>query len=431
MALLDALPAHIPPGPLATLRRQALARVRAAGVPTVREEAWKYTDLRALDNDEFVAEAPGAIAAVPGPALLDACAHRLVFVDGILDPARSRLEGLPVGVQCRSFAALSDAELAGLADVLGGYAGDDAQIFAAVNAACARDGAVIDLAPGAILAEPLLVAFLHSCRAQRLFSAPLVIVRAGTGSEAAILELHHGEAGARNLSTALTHIAAAPGSALEHWRVQQEAAAAIHLANVDIRVARDARVASCSLAFGAQLARADIVATLAEPGAAVVLNGLFNATHGQHVDHQTRIDHVAPHTSSEELYKGLAGGNGRGVFRGQVIVRPDAQHITARQASHNLLLSPEAEIDTKPELEIYADDVSCAHGATVGQLDDSALFYLTSRGIPAAEAHALLVYGFTQEVAARIRFAPLRAWLAEQLAGRADIPLPDGEEVAE
>ena len=162
----------------------------------------------------------------------------------------------------------------------------------------------------------------------------------------------------------------------------------------------------------------------------MVLNGLFQAGAGQHMDHQTRIDHAAPHTTSHELYKGLAGGDGRGVFRGQVLVRKHAQKIAARQASHNLLLSPLAEIDTKPELEIYADDVTCAHGATVGQLDDAALFYLRSRGIAEAEARALLVFAFTQEVVEQVAFEPLRNWLAETLAGSADVPLPERVEVA-
>jgi Fe-S cluster assembly protein SufD len=168
----------------------------------------------------------------------------------------------------------------------------------------------------------------------------------------------------------------------------------------------------------------DVYATLAAGGASVALNGLFLAGAGQHIDHQTFIDHQAPHTTSEELYKGIAADDGRGVFRGKVLVRQGAQKIAAQQASHNLLLSQSAEIDTKPELEIYADDVSCAHGATVGQIDEAAMFYLQSRGIAAADAKALLVFGFAQQVVEQVEFAPLRAWLTRLLAGRADVPLP-------
>ena len=430
MVALETLAGEIAPGPLAELRGRALARVRAAGVPTVRDEAWKYTDLRLLQDVSFATSGPASSAPQAEPALLSTCAHRLVFVDGRLERSLCRDAGLPAGVQLRSFAELQAAEPEALAALLARYATDEAQVFSALNAACARDGAVIDVAPGVVLDAPLLVAFLHTADAARLFSAPLVIVRAAANSSVSVLELHHGEAGAQNLAAPLTHLAAAKGSRIEHWRVQHEAGDAIHLGHLEAVVDADARVATHAFAFGARLARLEMVAALEAPGASVVMNGLFNAGAGQHLDHQTRIDHRAPHTTSEELFKGLAGADGRGVFRGQVIVRPNAQKISARQASHNLLLSADAEIDTKPELEIYADDVSCAHGATVGQLDDGALFYLRSRGVPEAEARALLVFGFTQEVVEQVAFAPLRGWLAEQLAGRADVPLPSVEDLA-
>ena len=428
MLALDSLVGEIAPGPLADLQARALARVRAAGLPTVRDEAWKYTDLRFLQDVSFSTCPPAAAEAPGAHPLLEACAYRLVFVDGRLDETLSRTADLPSGVRLRSFREVQAAEGDALATLLAPYASDDAHVFAALNAACARDGAVIDVAPGVALEAPLLVAFLHTANAARLFSTPLLIVRTAGGARLSVLELHHGEAGAQNLAAPLTHLAAGDGSRIEHWRVQHEALDAIHLAHVEVTVGADASVATQAFAFGARLARVEMAATLSAPGAAVVMNGLFNALTGQHIDHQTRIDHQAPHTTSEELFKGLAGGNGRGVFRGQVIVRPDAQKISARQASHNLLLSADAEIDTKPELEIYADDVSCAHGATVGQLDEAALFYLRSRGVPEAEARALLIYGFTQEVVEQVGFDPLRRWLAGQLAGKADVPLPSMED---
>ena len=428
MLALESLVGDIAPGPLSALQGRALARVRAAGVPTVREEAWKYTDLRLVREGAFSTVAPVARGLSEVHPLLGSCASRLVFVDGRLEEGLSRVGTLPDGVRLRSFREVQASEPAALAAVLARYATEDAQVFAALNAASARDGAVIDLAAGATPTEPLLVAFLHTAAAGRLFSAPLLIVRAARDSRVQVLELHHGETGALNLSAPLTHLAADPGSQIEHWRVQHEAAGAIHLAHVEAAVSADARIATHGFAFGAQLARVEIAAALEAPGAAVVMNGLFNAGAGQHLDHQTRIDHRAAHTTSEELFKGLAGGDGRGVFRGQVIVRQDAQKISARQASHNLLLSADAEIDTKPELEIYADDVSCAHGATVGQLDDAALFYLRSRGVPEAEARALLVFGFTQEVVEQVAFEPLRGWLAGQLAGNAEVPLPNRED---
>ena len=429
MLALETLVGEIAPGPLSALQARALARVRAAGVPSVREEAWKYTDLRLVREGEFSTAVPSTAGITKVHPLLESCGHRLVFVDGKLDENLSRSADLPAGVRLRSFRELQAGEAGALATLLDRYAAEDAQVFAALNAANARDGAVLDIGQGVAMEQPVLVAFLHTAAAARQFSTPLLIVRAARNAQAQVLELHHGEVGALNLAAPLTHLAAEAGSQIEHWRLQHEAAAALHLAHVEAVVGADARVATYAFAFGARLARVEIGASLEAPGASVLMNGLFNAGSGQHLDHQTRIDHRAPHTTSEELFKGLAGGDGRGVFRGQVIVRPDAQKISARQASHNLLLSADAEIDTKPELEIYADDVSCAHGATVGQLDDAALFYLRSRGVPEAEARALLVFGFTQEVVEQVSFRPLRGWLAEQLAGSAEVPLPNLEEV--
>ena len=413
--------------PYAELRQAALRRVGARGLPTPREEAWKYTDLKPYDAAADAARSQ----AQPSPlALLETGGPQLVFVDGVLDAARSSLSALPAGVRVRTLTQVLREEPDAIAQAMTRYTAEDAQIFAALNAACARDGAVVELAAGATLAQPLVVAFLNTAAATRLFTLPLVVVKAGAQSVVSLLELHYGAAGATNHSNALCDIEADTGSRVEHYRLQAEASGAVHIGNLRLGIGRDARVASHSLAFGGRLARLDINAELSAPGGEVVLNGLFQAGAGQHIDHQTRIDHAAPHTTSHELYKGLAGGDGRGVFRGQVLVRKHAQKIAARQASHNLLLSPLAEIDTKPELEIYADDVTCAHGATVGQLDDTALFYLRSRGIAEAEARALLVFAFTQEVVEQVAFEPLRNWLAETLAGSADVPLPERVEVA-
>lgn len=430
MDWLDTLSREFAPDladPFADLRRRALRRASARGLPTTREEAWKYTDLKPLG---IRGDSPSSTAQASPLRLLDAGTCQLVMVDGVIDPARSRLDALPAGARIRPLSQVLAEDPEAVRATMERYTADDAQIFAALNAACARDGAVVELAAGTSLDRPLVVAFLNTARATRLFTLPLLVVKAGARSTLTLLELHYGEAGATNLSNALCDVEADAGSQLTHYRLQAEASGAVHIANLRIALGRDARVASHSFAFGGRLARLDINATLAAPGAEVVLNGLFQAGAGQHIDHQTRIDHAAAHTTSHELYKGLASGDGRGVFRGQVLVRKDAQKIAARQASHNLLLSPTAEIDTKPELEIYADDVTCAHGATVGQLDDAALFYLRSRGIPEAEARALLVFGFTQEVVEQVAFEPLRGWLAETLAGSAEVPLPEMVESA-
>jgi len=423
MALFDSLAREFrvePDAPHARLRERAFANARRRGLPTPRDEDWKYTDLAGL---AVVAAAPAPTTTRVALPLLADDGPRLVFVDGRYNAALSALpeEG---GITVRTLAATLAEDPAALAPLFERGAAEDAAVFDALNAAFAEDGALIDVAADVAVRRPLVVMFVHDGAGARGHVAPLLRVRAGARSRFELVEVHYGRGAATNLTNAVTDIDAAAGSHVTHYRLTAEAAQASHIGSVRLHAARDAALSSYSFAFGGRLTRIAVHAALAEPGARVALNGLFVAGSGQHVDHQTFIDHQAAHTVSEELYKGLADGDGRGVFRGKVLVQPGAQKISAQQASHNLLLSPTAEIDTKPELEIYADDVACAHGATVGQIDEAAVFYLQSRGIAAAEARALLSFGFAQAVVEQVEYAPLRAWLTAALAGRADVPLP-------
>lgn len=421
MALLDSLAREfrVEAGAyFAPLRERAFANARRRGLPTTCDEDWKYTDLAGLD------------LGVPAPAtarttlpLPDDEGPRLVFVNGRYNAALSSPLDV-AGVTVRTLAGVLAEDPAALAALFERGAAADAPVFDALHTAFAEDGALIDVVADTAVALPLVVLFVHDGAEARAHVAPLVKLRVGARSRLELVEVHYGRDTAANLTNALTEIDAASGSEITHYRLTAEAPEASHIGSVRLRAARDASLTSYSFAFGGRLTRIAVHAALAEPGAHVRLNGLFVAGAGQHVDHQTFIDHQAAHTVSEELYKGLADGDGRGVFRGKVLVQPGAQKISAQQASHNLLLSPTAEIDTKPELEIYADDVACAHGATVGQIDDAAVFYLQSRGIPAAEARALLSFGFAQAIVEQVDFAPLRAWLTAALAGQADVPLP-------
>lgn len=425
MALLEALARDFraDTDALAPLRAKALASARRRGLPTLRDEDWKYTDLAKLSLAPAAAAQDAGLAPADVPFAND-CGWRIVFVDGTYSPALSSAGTPPAGLRLRALSTVLRDEPALLSGVFERCAHDDAPVFDALNAALTRDGALLELAADTSVPTPVLVAFVNSGAPAQAHSAPQLLVRVGERSRLELLELHHGRNGAHNLTNALTDIDAGAGSRVVHYRVNDEAPDASHIGGVRVSGGRDSHVASYSFAFGGRLTRMDVYAALAADGASVALNGLFVAGAGQHIDHQTFIDHQAPHTTSEELYKGIAADDGRGVFRGKVLVRKGAQKIAAQQASHNLLLSQSAEIDTKPELEIYADDVSCAHGATVGQIDDAAMFYLQSRGIAAADAKALLVFGFAQQVVEQVEFAPLRAWLTRLLAGRADVPLP-------
>jgi Fe-S cluster assembly protein SufD len=280
-----------------------------------------------------------------------------------------------------------------------------------LNLAFFEDGVVINVADGVTLDEPVYVVHQWTGSAAQRMSHPRIVIRAGRNSRVAVIEQYVGPADAEHFTNAVTQVEVANGGDVRHFRVQQESPRSFHIGHINVRLAQDGRYSSHDVALGASLARVGIAALLEGPGAHVALRGLFVPMGSQHLDSHTRIDHVAPHTTSEEDYRGIASGRGRGVFNGKVIVRPGAQKIDARQSSRNLLLAPTAEIDTKPELEIYANDVKCSHGATTGQLDATALFYLRSRGLSEIEARTLLIRAFAESILSTVDIAPLRTAL--------------------
>ena len=431
---------------LARLRETAIDRFADEGWPTMRKENWRHTSLAFMGQqalsvrspvkpEEVLAElraryrkavrgqarshsiterqAPShgagdlvgagspANAAAPAPQDLD---HWLVFVDGQFAPALSAIGGLPGGVRIGS---LADA-LARTPDAVEAAFGDasDGETPQALNAALATDGAWIRLGRGVVLEHAIHLVFIGAAATDRHLRNLIV---AEAGAQATIVEHYPAGAAGTTLTTAVTRILAAQDSHLVHLKLQEEAPEAIHLATIEATQARGAVFASHSLSFGARLARNDIRTRLSGEGAEALLNGLYHADGRRHVDHHTRIDHARPQGTSREFYRGLLDGSARGVFTGRILVAQDAQRTDAMQRCDNLLLSRMAEADARPELEIYADDVKCAHGATVGQMDEDALFYLRSRGVDAAHARQLLTYAFAAEVLERIAHTPLRA----------------------
>ena len=417
---------------LARLRETAIDRFADEGWPTMRRENWRHTSLafmaqqalavrEAAATEAIVADLRARYRTVQGPENEVACAadgHWLVFVDGRLAPALSSIGSLPSGVRIGSLAdALAQTPEA--VEAAFGRA-EEGEAPEALNAALAADGAWIRLARGSLVDEPIHLVFIAARTADQHLRN---LVVAEAGAQATIVEHYPAGAAGSTLTTAVTRIHAAQDSHLVHLKLQQEAPEAIHLAALSAEQARGAVFASHSLSFGARLARNDIRTRLAGEGAEALLNGLYHADGRRHVDHHTRIDHARPQGTSRELYRGLLDGSARGVFTGRILVAQDAQRTDAMQRCDNLLLSRLAEADARPELEIYADDVKCAHGATVGQLDEDALFYLRSRGIDSAHARQLLTYAFAAEVLERIAHAPLRALgraaLLERLPGGA------------
>jgi len=409
---------------LARLRRDAVDRFVAAGLPTTRDEEWKYTNVGALARRPYTVTRTDA--SMPDVAIdaftfgLDA--HRIVFVDGRFSPTLSRIGPLPEGCVVASFAdAVSrDPELEAVL-----AANAQHTIFSALNTAFMTDGLYVRLRRDVALDRPVHALFVTT-RDDVVAQARNVVI-AEPGAQALVIE-HHVAAGAtRYFTNAVTQLIAQPKSAITHVKLQQEGVSAYHVAGVHATQAAASRFASHSIALGAALSRADITTGFQAEGCEAELTGLYLAGGRQHVDHHTRIDHAKPHGTSREYYKGVLDDGARGVFNGKVIVHPGAQKTDAHLANHNLLLSKSAEVDTKPELRIDADDVKCAHGATVGQLDETALFYLRSRAIDAGTARALLTYAFAHDVIERIRVAPLRGALEQVLFAR----LPEGDRLRE
>ena len=403
---------------LAQARETAIARFEALGFPGPRDEDWKYTRVAALQRQPF-RPAPQAGAEITAGTVERHAGRtppgccRLVFVDGHLSPAHSVFGDAGDSVVAMGLREALERPPASLESHLGRYANRGDFAFAALNTAFVDDGAFIHLDRGASLRHPIHLVFVSSGRAADIVAHPRVLIVAETGSRARVVEHYIGAGnGVRCFNNAVCEVVLKAGACVEHYKVQVEGDQAFHVASLEVHQAHESRFTSHLTSLGGRLMRQDINVRLDSPQTRCDLLGLFLATGRQHMDFHTRVDHLEPHGTSNEVYKGVLDGRARGVFNGRVIVHPGAQKSDARQASANLLLSPHAEIDTKPQLEIHADDVKCAHGATVGQLDESMLFYLRSRGIDEAHARGLLTFGF---LGAMLEAVPL-PWLRESLS---------------
>ena len=407
---------------LTSLRHAAAARVRGQGLPTIAQEEWKYTSLAALDSASLRAAQSddGAAVSVQQFAALDlstASPLRVVLVNGRLRADLSTLKTLPRGLRVESIAALANSDPERLAGLVTADAGSGSTMHA-LNTALLGDGVLIETDAQVRIRETLHLIIINS--EGGLLLNPRVLLRVARDSELRLVEEYVSVGPAAGLTNSVCEIVLASGATLFHHRLQTEALTSNHVGRVAVMVGEHANYVSDSLAFGGQLTRIDIDVALAGRGARCRLHGLFVADGAQHIDHHTRVDHLVGDTHSVELYRGILDGRSRGVFNGKVIVARDAQQISAQQTSNNLLLSRQAEIDTKPELEIYADDVSCTHGATVGELDGSALFYLRSRGIAEKAARALLTYAFAQKIVDDIPLPGVRRWLENRFLGHTD-----------
>jgi Fe-S cluster assembly protein SufD len=331
------------------------------------------------------------------------------------------------GVRIESLASAIKTDPGRLLPHLANYARYDDNAFTALSTAFMQDGALVSIPDGTVLKDPIHLLFVSTEAGVSAVSHPRNLFLLGRNSQASIVESHRSLASGVCFTNAVTEVLLGENAVLDHHHLQDERPGSYHIGATHVRQERNSNYTSHSVSLGGALVRNEIVAVLDGEGAECTLNGLYLATGKQHVDNHTVIDHAKPRCNSHELYKGILDGTARGVFNGKIVVRKDAQKTDAKQTNKNLVLSDGASIDTKPQLEIFANDVKCTHGATVGQLDDEAIFYMRSRGIGEGKARDILIDGFAGDVVDRIRIAPLRDALHDIIHRRLETERGAGE----
>ena len=393
---------------LAPTREAAFRRFVDAGFPTMRQEEWRHTNIQPIANTVFGLPASFEIDARTAEPFLFAqdLPHRVVLVNGRWSQALSSLAALPAGVTVRGFRETVETSTPRTAPdwLLKASAG---MPFVDLNTAFVDDGVVIEIAPKAIVPDPIHILCLNTSASAPTLVSPRVQIRAGEQAQALVVESYASLGGA-TFTNALTVVNVMAGAMVDHVKLQRESPTAFHLAAMFARVDRAGVFRSHAVTLGGRIARNDISATLAGDGAECTLDGLYVADGDALVDTHTTIDHAMPNCPSHELYKGILSGQARAVFNGKIIVRQDAQKTNAKQTNKALLLSDHAQVNTKPQLEIFADDVKCTHGAAIGQLDEDAMFYMQARGIPFADARNLLIHAFAGEVLDGVKEAVVR-----------------------
>ena len=407
---------------LRDLRARGAAYFAKTGFPTTRDEDWKYTSAAPIaELDVRAMQEPGGEVTREQLAPYTFGENgwtTLVFVNGRHDADLSSGVELSAGVRVLPL----DVAREEMADVVEGTLGSictvEQSAFVALNAALHRDGAVIHLAPGAVASAPIHLLFVSDALSAKGASHPRVLIVAEPNSKATVIESYVALGQATYLTNSVTEISIGDGATVAHYKIQRESPRSYHVATIDARQGRDSHFVSFSFAIGAALSRTNVWTVLGGEGCGATLNGLYMADGDQHVDHQTRIEHQKENTYSREVYRGILDDTAHGVFNGKVYVHPEAQKTDGKQENHTLLLSPRAVIDTKPQLEIFADDVKCTHGATVGRIDQTSLFYMKSRGVGAVRARQLLTYAFAADVLEQIELEPLRNSLEELTLAR-------------
>jgi Fe-S cluster assembly protein SufD len=400
---------------LRPLREDAFARFWELGFPTTHDEDWRFTNVAPIANTAF-ARAPEGLTLLPAqlePFHISSAGLRLVFINGRFAPALTPPLALPDGVRLTSLAEAIEKNRDLVEPHLARYAEYAKDAFTALNTAFLEDGAFVYVPKGVVLETPIHLLYVAVPGEAPLMAHPRNLIVCGENSQATIVEdyITIGE-GSPALSNAVTELIAAEHAVVSHYLLEREDTSAYNVSTLRLQQERGASVASHSVLVGGALVRNNVHPVLAGEGGDCLINGLFIGRGRQHLDNYMLVEHAQPHCDSRQFYNGILDQQSRGVFHGRIIVHKAAQKTDAKQTNRNLLLSDEAQIDTKPQLEIYADDVKCTHGATIGQIEEEALFYMRSRGLTEADARALLLFAFASECLDRMSPGPVRDFLA-------------------
>ena len=407
--------------PIHKIRKDAISKFSGLQFPTTRNEEWKYTSIAPLLKHTFTPaeNKPEVNKEDVNKLLFNELEHSLlVFVNGFFSEDLSDLKDLPAGVIAGSIADAIESHSEILEKHFSRYADYKDQIFTALSTAYTKDGAFIYIPDGKIIKEPIHIVYLSSTGGEKTLIQPRNLFVAGKNSQATIIEHYSSVDEGIYFTNTVTEIFTADNAVLDHIKLQDESRNAFHIARMEVDQERNSNFSSNMISFGADLSRNDFNTRFNDIGSECMLNGLFMINGNQLFDVHTMIDHAEPYCNSHEHYKGILDGKSRGVFNGKVMVRPDAQKTNAFQENNNIILSDNALVNTKPQLEIFADDVKCSHGATIGQIEDEELFYLKSRGIGDKIARGMLIHAFASDVVNSIKVEKIRNYLEEILTNK-------------
>lgn len=420
----EGLPAALGPEWYRSARVAAMGRFNELGLPTIRDEDWRFTNIAPIRQTQFLLPTMHELK----PADLEPFSFRglectqLVFVNGRYVPSLSRLSGLPDGVKVISLAEAFSEERSLLEKHLGRYADFETNPFTALNTALMEDGVFVHVPRHKVVEAPIHL--LNVTVAENaILTSPRNLIIADTGADVTVVEDYVSLRDDIYLTNAITEIAVGDNAQVTHYLFERESPRAFNVSGLHVRQGRDSRFSSHSALFGGAIVRNNVHPVLDGENCHSLLNGLYVLQDDQIVDNHMRVEHAQPHGDSRQFYKGIMNDRSRGVFRGRIVVHPGAQKTDAKQSNQNLLLTDDAGANTDPQLEIYADDVKCTHGATIGQLSSEQIFYLMARGVPRETARAMLVYAFASESIERMQHEAIRNLLRSMLLTR----LPQGE----